>query len=120
MARVTNERIERAVQGRPPARCPASTPAPASGPPAFDPAYAQQTVQPVASLTSAAELTPGARVEVGKRALAAPKAISEEAQAKAAAQTNYDLNVEVRADGSVQVIAPLTSPAGKTNSPPAK
>src|SRR5437867_505415 len=71
---------------------PASGPAPASGPPAFDPAYAQQAVQPIGSLSSAAELTPAARIEVGKRALAAPKAISEEAQIKAAAASLGDIH----------------------------
>jgi chromosome segregation ATPase len=37
-----------------------------------------------------------------------------------AGQTNYDLNVEVRADGSVKVIPPLTGPSATTNALPAK
>jgi len=71
---------------------PAGSPAPASGPPPYDPAYAQQAIQPVASLTSAAELSPAVRIEVGKRALAAPRAISEDAQVKATASSLGDIH----------------------------
>jgi len=63
---------------------PQSSAAPA-GPPPYDPVYAQQAVQPVTSVSSAADLTPALRVEVGRRALAASKVISEDAQLKAAA-----------------------------------
>jgi len=49
----------------------------APGDPGFDPAYFQQTVQ---LFNGAPEVTPTLRIEVGKRALAAAKALSEAAQ----------------------------------------
>jgi NTE family protein len=45
--------------------------------PGFDPAYFQQTVQ---MINGASAVTPALRIAVGRRALAAPKAMSEDAQ----------------------------------------
>jgi len=54
-----------------------NSPSVAHGDPGYDPAYFQQTVQ---LINGAPEVTPALRIEVGKRALAAAKALSEDTQ----------------------------------------
>ena len=53
----------------------ANTPPPSASEPAFDATYAQQTQAPIRTAT---ELTPALRMQVGQKALAAPKVISED------------------------------------------
>ena len=76
---------------------PVTAPAGPSPAPAYDVAYAADAVQPLLQLTSAAALTPELRIEVGRRALGATKAIGEDAQIKSALSNLGDIREWPRA-----------------------